>query len=363
MANAQALVKATIWDGDFRNCSVAAQHLYLLLITQPEMTLCGVLPLTLGRWAGLSKGATAKSVGKALDELVAARFVLLDPETDEVMVRTYIRYNGTLKNSNLTLGLTRVYDAIRSPALRDMVIASVPRGVLNVITAASRPQVPQSFVDALRNAHPHSPSNTCEDACVDSPSDACVDAYPDNPLNRGPDRDPKASRSLSSSLPLLPNNYPPSNSTVRAPAVVGGGGHSSSKKQVIEGALLVMARQELATERHRPGAIPIRSEAGWLKAKAEKLGLEHRELLTEVAESTEITKPVELLEAVAAFDAKRRERESARNFGRNYGCTAGEEDYIRACYEGELLDIALEAFRESKAIPYKHFKFGDGGYL
>lgn len=71
-----ARVFASIWaDPDFCALSSSAQRLYLLLITQPDVSHCGVLPLTERRWARLAADTDADSVRAALDELERVGFV------------------------------------------------------------------------------------------------------------------------------------------------------------------------------------------------------------------------------------------------------------------------------------------------
>lgn len=84
-----------IWsDSEFVELDAQAQQLYCLLISYSTRNLAGVLPLTLKRWANATKGATVESVTDAMQRLAERRFVVVDWNTEEVLVRTYIRNAG-----------------------------------------------------------------------------------------------------------------------------------------------------------------------------------------------------------------------------------------------------------------------------
>src|SRR3982751_3372132 len=77
-------IQTDIWDdADFRALSEPAQRLYFMLISQSDLSLAGVLPLTPARWAGYSFQSTEDGINKALDELVATRFLLGDTASQE----------------------------------------------------------------------------------------------------------------------------------------------------------------------------------------------------------------------------------------------------------------------------------------
>ena len=88
-------IRTDIWrDDDWRALSVDAQWLYELLISQPTISTAGILPLQIAKWSRYAKGMTAKRVNAALNELIDADFVAVDSETEEVLVRTFIRHDA-----------------------------------------------------------------------------------------------------------------------------------------------------------------------------------------------------------------------------------------------------------------------------
>lgn len=119
MARSHAAIYNRIWaDPEWRALDVNAQHLYILLISQPQMNLAGVLPLQLRKWASCVDGWDIADVAIALDRLRDDRFILVDEDTEEVMVRTLIRNDGAYKIPNVLKSLLQAAEGTQAPALR-----------------------------------------------------------------------------------------------------------------------------------------------------------------------------------------------------------------------------------------------------
>lgn len=119
MARDHARVELSIWDDpDFVSLSSEAQRLYLFLLSQRDMSYAGLVPMRLRRWAGRSATATVDAVTAALAELDAARFVVTDHDTEEVLVRSLIRRDGIYKQPNVLAAALREAFEISSPVLR-----------------------------------------------------------------------------------------------------------------------------------------------------------------------------------------------------------------------------------------------------
>lgn len=130
MARAQARVFTSIWSNpDFTGLTERAQRLYLLILSQPNLSYAGVLPFTLKRWACLAADSTTKALERCLAELLTARFVLYDSTTDELMVRSFLRHDGVLKSPNLCRAMVRDYNAVLSKKIREAIAKEVPRPV------------------------------------------------------------------------------------------------------------------------------------------------------------------------------------------------------------------------------------------
>lgn len=94
MARRYAPVLCSIWDDpDFVALSPAAQRLYLLLLSQKKLTMVGVLPYAPRNWSRGNSETTPNDVECTIEELVAERFVIVDHDTDELLVRTMLKHD------------------------------------------------------------------------------------------------------------------------------------------------------------------------------------------------------------------------------------------------------------------------------
>ena len=60
MARSEARIFTSIWkDEDFLALPPSAQRLYMFLLSQDDLTYCGVMPLRERRWASKAAGLTA----------------------------------------------------------------------------------------------------------------------------------------------------------------------------------------------------------------------------------------------------------------------------------------------------------------
>lgn len=114
MARTFGKLLCKIWeDDDFLALSSDAKVLFSAFISQPDITPAGVLALTERRWRKYLGGDLA-AVSAALDELHECRFVLVDDDTAEVWVKSFIEYDGRLENENLAKSVHRSVVEIRS---------------------------------------------------------------------------------------------------------------------------------------------------------------------------------------------------------------------------------------------------------
>ena len=128
MARAEARIRSRIWnDSDFRGLSMSAQWAYTFLLSQPDLSHAGVLPLRIRRWAGHAAGITAEVLSDALDELDRAHFIVVDPDTEELLVRTFLRNDEIYRQPNLLRAAHKALDEISSAALRHALAIEVSR--------------------------------------------------------------------------------------------------------------------------------------------------------------------------------------------------------------------------------------------
>lgn len=120
MARSFGRVKSSIWEAgsDWRGLEVGAQWLYLALISQPAISSVGVLDYAPHRWARFSSGLTREDVEGLAGELEAAWFVLVDRETEELLVRSFVKHDEPWKRPNNLAGARSALRAVESEDLR-----------------------------------------------------------------------------------------------------------------------------------------------------------------------------------------------------------------------------------------------------
>lgn len=119
LARDHARVNVTIWqDADFRELSPAAQHLYFVLWTHPDLSYCGVVDWRPGRLAALAGGWDKDAVIEAAAELSNNLFVIIDEDTEEALLRSWIKWDGLLKQPRLPVSMAKAYAATYSKSLR-----------------------------------------------------------------------------------------------------------------------------------------------------------------------------------------------------------------------------------------------------
>ena len=121
MARSYVKIYLSVWDtgSDFLDLTVDAQWLYWVLVSHPLLTPAGTLPLQPRKWVRRAKGMTLKRIQSALSELVDSGKVLVDEDTEELLVRTYIRYDRGWRTPNIRKSIEVSIDRIESHALRD----------------------------------------------------------------------------------------------------------------------------------------------------------------------------------------------------------------------------------------------------
>lgn len=185
MARKFAKLLVTVWtDDEFLALSDGAKLLYLALISQPDITPAGVVALTERRWRRYLDGGL-DAVSDALDELHERRFVLLDEDTAEVWVRTFIRHDGRLENDNLAKSVHSSIVEIRSPKLRTACHEQYPditpggrasKGRRDAVGKGTRRDV--ELLEPASSSHDLVPETSSQQPR--SPSDAVPDAPPPN---------------------------------------------------------------------------------------------------------------------------------------------------------------------------------------
>lgn len=129
MARHNAKILASIWsDPDFVACTAGAQRMFFLVLSQTKLTLVGGLDYRPAKWSQLASDTTREDVDKAVDELHAARFLVVDRDTEEVLVRTFTRHDipAGRMNINLLKGIWSAWQGLQSTNLRFAAVDNMP---------------------------------------------------------------------------------------------------------------------------------------------------------------------------------------------------------------------------------------------
>lgn len=128
MARDRANIRLDMWaDQDWRDLPQGAQHLYLLLLSHPTLSYAGVADWKPGRLAAMTAGKTAEDVRADADILQAARFVLVDDESEEILIRSFVKHDGLMKQPRLVVSMTNAYAAVASRAIREVVAFEIQK--------------------------------------------------------------------------------------------------------------------------------------------------------------------------------------------------------------------------------------------
>jgi hypothetical protein len=119
MASDFAPLLRSIWsDDDWRALPVDAQHVYLMLLSHPDRNSAGVLSLTMKKWTRLAADMSSERLRAALELLDDAGFVVLDDETEEILVRSFIRRATVYKHIRMFANALREVSEVESERLR-----------------------------------------------------------------------------------------------------------------------------------------------------------------------------------------------------------------------------------------------------
>lgn len=130
MAREYARIKLTIWnDPDFKALSTDAQWLYFTMLTSATINSCGVLEWREPKLANFSSDMTVQRLRRAAWELGQAGLAAVDPETEEALVRSFVRHDGVLQSPNMTRALVREHGGIASLNIMAIVSREVRRGL------------------------------------------------------------------------------------------------------------------------------------------------------------------------------------------------------------------------------------------
>mgnify|MGYP003501727812 FL=1 len=128
MARKHARLLLSIWDDkDFTALDPAEQIVYLGICSSRDLSWAGVAPLLPKRIVRNSRGQTERKVMAALDRLERDRFLVIDTDTDEMAVRTFIRHDEVMRQPNVVKAMGAALDRVHSEHLREVIMDEIGR--------------------------------------------------------------------------------------------------------------------------------------------------------------------------------------------------------------------------------------------
>lgn len=128
MARNYAKIHTSIWsDEHFKSLDRDLQHMYLVLVSQPRLGLSGLLDYFPQRLAGVSYSMTIDDVEHSIKGLEDQRYIVLDRDTSELLVRSFMRRDEVFKTPNIAVAAVREYAEVMSERIRDAIETELVR--------------------------------------------------------------------------------------------------------------------------------------------------------------------------------------------------------------------------------------------
>jgi len=161
MARSHGRTATSIWsDTDFLALEEGPQRLYLFLLSQPDLSHAGLLPMRIKKWAAKTPSLSPGAIRDRLNTLDAYRFIVIDEDTEEVLIRTMVRNDGVYKQPKVMVRMREDAMQIESPRLRASFKVELERLPMDELSSnpsgqhhdgpSTREQV-QAVVDTLRS--------------------------------------------------------------------------------------------------------------------------------------------------------------------------------------------------------------------
>lgn len=120
MSRDHAALQHRIWrDKDFTSQDPDAVLLYLFLLSQDDLSYAGALHLRPRQWARSLPTLGVERIRAAVDTLAENRFVLVDEDTEELLIRTFVRNDELWKMPRMLELAIKQAARIESDRLRE----------------------------------------------------------------------------------------------------------------------------------------------------------------------------------------------------------------------------------------------------
>lgn len=128
MAKKFAQIRPEMWlDDEWRRMTRDGQWLYMLVLTHPERSLAGVLDWRPGRIKEFAAECSITDVMVAASECSEKFFLVFDQDTEEVLVRSFVRHDGLLKQPRMGAAVGNAFGSIGSNKLRAALVFELLR--------------------------------------------------------------------------------------------------------------------------------------------------------------------------------------------------------------------------------------------
>jgi len=166
----EARIFTSIWrDEDFIALPPGPQRLYMFLVSQHDVSYCGVMPLLPQRWAAKAAGMTIADIERDLKALEGTAypsanpdpglaktpFVVVDRDTGEVLIRSLMRRDGIWKQPNLLKQARDSADQVESRNILGALLAELYRLPLEETTSELVVRVVGEFIADLEKGGPY----------------------------------------------------------------------------------------------------------------------------------------------------------------------------------------------------------------
>jgi len=140
-------------DPDYRALTLEAQWLYKELLI--DVDFIGVADWAPWKIAKIATGTELLRVETAAAELRAALFIVVDDETREVLVRTFVKHDGLYKQPNMCVAMVKAFRKVGSPTLQGVISHELHRICTTVSDEIDKSGLPPAKKKAERDKADH----------------------------------------------------------------------------------------------------------------------------------------------------------------------------------------------------------------
>lgn len=128
MAREYASIRVKIWqDDDWRALPKDAQLLYFTLLTLPQLSYCGVIDWRPKKIQAFAPDWSWHEIEKAAGVLRERLYLIVDDETEEALIRSFIRNDGLMKQPRMAVSMAHAYGAVGSRTIQGVIVNELVR--------------------------------------------------------------------------------------------------------------------------------------------------------------------------------------------------------------------------------------------